>query len=136
MWGSLPTDNVSLDPNAYQGQSPQAGRERTLMAAPQEPWECRPDSGIADRGIQGYGYAEAGLPTRPAFDRDHRWLDWHEKARTATYHRPEAIRDKWNTLTNQERRAIAPCAWQRISLGLTGRDVVRQALKKAKDEAF
>jgi hypothetical protein len=60
------------------------------------------------------------------------WYGWYQDARSDTYQNPTAIRDKWNQLSNAERRRIAPQAWQRIGLGVSGREMVTKSLRKVK----
>ena len=67
---------------------------------------------------------------RPAFDRDHLWLKWNEEEGL----KPAAIRDRWNGMTDAERKGITVTTWQKIGAGNSGRAVVYDALKRAKRE--
>ena len=64
---------------------------------------------------------------RPAYDRDHKWLRWHEDDGIG----PTEIRDKWNALTEADRKAITAKKWQTINPGASGRVIVDTALKRA-----
>jgi hypothetical protein len=81
-----------------------------------------------------YQQFDSGPSRRPEFERDHCWLDWYETSGSHTFGNAGAIRDKWNALTNTERRSIAPRAWQRIGEGISGRDEVDHALNVARRE--
>jgi hypothetical protein len=73
---------------------------------------------------------DPGDDKRPAYERDHLWLGWNEEGMT-----PAAIRDRWNTMSDEERRAVSPRKWHRIESagGLEGqRDLIEKALRKAK----
>lgn len=72
---------------------------------------------------------------RPAYARDHRWLSWHEQEKLG----PAKIRDKWDGLPDEERRAICPTAWEKVGgddpkTQACGREIVKTALKKAQQE--
>ena len=72
---------------------------------------------------------------RPAYDRDHLWLDWRLQGKMA----PAAIRDRWDGMSDDERKAMCPCAWQSIGgddakTKRSGRAVVVNGLKKARKE--
>jgi hypothetical protein len=41
---------------------------------------------------------------RPAFHRDHLWLDWHEEEKCG----PAKIRDRWDKLNDEERKGLCP----------------------------
>ena len=76
-----------------------------------------------------------GVRRRPAYARDHLWLDWHERDELG----PAGIRDRWNDMSDEERKTASPRASWRIG----GKDakgkkaglaVVTSALKKARKE--
>jgi len=71
---------------------------------------------------------------RPAYGRDHLFLEWSEQGL-----KPAAIRDRWNALSDDERKALCPARWAQIGdEGLeAGRDAVKKALRAAiRDRAF
>ena len=70
------------------------------------------------------------VETRPAFERDHRWLNWNQKDKLG----PAAIRDKWNVMTDEDRQSISPRKPERIQSGEQGRDTVKKAIELAKKE--
>ena len=72
---------------------------------------------------------------RPAYARDHLWFNWHKQDELG----PAKIRDRWNGMSDEERRTACPRASWRIG----GKDakgkrsalaVVVTALKKARKE--
>ena len=70
---------------------------------------------------------------RPAYGRDHKWLEWKEKEGMT----PATIRDRWNKMSDDERRRICPQKWQPIESenGREGtRDLVEKALRKARKD--
>jgi len=71
---------------------------------------------------------------RPAFRRDHKWLEWYETADTDTYHSHAKIRNLWNATPEAERREICPMWCGTIGKGESGRRVVVEAIKKASAE--
>ena len=48
--------------------------------------------------------------SRPAYKRDHRWLEWHEKDGLG----PAKIRDKWDRLSDDQRKQICSTASGKI----------------------
>lgn len=70
------------------------------------------------------------VPPRPAYGRDHRFLAWESEG-----YGPAAIRDKWNALSQADRKRICPSHWEEIGGGDAGREVVKSGLKKAREEA-
>lgn len=70
------------------------------------------------------GGEEVAESPRPAYTRDHQFLVWNEEGS-----KPANIRDKWNALSEAERKRICPTRWETV-----GREVVVTALKKAKKE--
>lgn len=101
----------------------QASKElRKSAALPKEP---QPESGEpGDRSTQR---DEDGK--RPAYERDHLFLEWYEAETEKTYHSHAKIRDKWNEMSKEERREIAPKAG-----GTVSRAVVITGIKKARSE--
>lgn len=72
---------------------------------------------------------------RPAYKRDHQWLDWHEQDKLG----PAKIRDRWDGLSDKERLDICPTACERVGgndpkTQKSGRATVITALKKAQKE--
>lgn len=67
---------------------------------------------------------------RPAYERDHLWLRWHEDDGLSELQ----IRDKWNNLDENERRVISPTKFQSIDGGNSGRSIVYNALVRARKE--
>jgi len=64
----------------------------------------------------------------PAYERNRLWRKWrHEEKLT-----PAKIRDRWNSMTDLERREVCPTACNRIGQGKAGREVVKKALTAAK----
>lgn len=47
---------------------------------------------------------------RPAYRRDHLWLKWKQGERLG----PAKIRDRWDSLTDAERREICSTLWERV----------------------
>ncbi len=78
--------------------------------------------------------AEVAVPKRPAYDRDHEWLRWHESKCKPTYRKPATIRDEWNLLSDECRKQICPTCWARIAKDKSGTAVVNQALSTARAE--
>ncbi|HEV3447683.1 MAG TPA: hypothetical protein VG099_23810 [Gemmataceae bacterium] len=78
--------------------------------------------------------AEVTKRRRPCYDRDHTWLAWYEDEETETYHRPAKIRDKWNCLSVEQRKAISPGAFNRIAEKRRGVDLVKKAIENALHE--
>ena len=77
--------------------------------------------------------ALAGDDKRPSFDRDHFWRRWAiEEGYT-----PAKIRDRWNAMTDEERKTICATAWQKVGTRGKdrGREVVKKALQRAEKEA-
>jgi hypothetical protein len=71
---------------------------------------------------------------RRAYERDHLWSQWNTQEQMT----PATIRDRWNQLTDEERRDVSPRAWKRIEseAGKEGsRDVVKKAIQLAKRES-
>lgn len=73
--------------------------------------------------------ARTAASCRPAYGRDHLFLTWSAEGLT-----PAAIRDRWNALSDDERRRVCPAAWRRVRTGESGRNVLKQAIRKAKKE--
>jgi len=71
-----------------------------------------------------------GRPRRRCYERDHEWLRCHKQERMGM----AAIRDRWNAMTDEARRKVAPLAWEKIGNGRSGRDTVKSALKVAEGE--
>jgi len=76
-----------------------------------------------------------GTRRRPAYDRDHLWLRWHEQDKMG----PAKIRDGWDGMSDDERKTACPRAWETISgdgakMKKSGREVVITGLKKARKE--
>lgn len=69
---------------------------------------------------------------RPAYERDHLWLDWNINEGL----KPAPIRDRWDGMSDESRKAACRQAWEKIGDGgkEAGRDVVKKALKKAEEE--
>lgn len=86
------------------------------------------------------GNEPIGKPTptngerRPAYERDHEWLRWHEAKDEPTFGRPANIRDQWNQLDDVGRKRICPTFWAKIGNGSSGTSVVNRALSTARDE--
>ncbi len=66
---------------------------------------------------------------RKAYHRDQIWLKWNKSDGLTL----AKIRDKWNKLTDFQRRMHCPRWWNRIDGGKNGSDVVKKGLKKAKN---
>ena len=66
---------------------------------------------------------------RPAYPRNHLWLKWYEEGLGIA-----KIRDRWNNMTERERKEIAPEKHQRIAAGKGGRDVVYQGINLARSQ--
>lgn len=69
-------------------------------------------------------------PKRPAYHRDHTWLSWYLKDRLT----PAKIRDRWNSLSDDERISICYTASNKIGSSEDGRDVVKKAIDRARKE--
>jgi hypothetical protein len=72
---------------------------------------------------------------RPAYKRDHTWLDWNKQDKQG----PAKIRDRWNVLSEVERKNICPTTFGKVGGSTSdgkkaGREVVKAALKKAEKE--
>ena len=65
---------------------------------------------------------------RPCGRRDTAWLEWYNDKNAETYHSPANIRDKWNSMTDEERKRISPTSFNKIG---KSRDVVKKAIQKA-----
>ena len=70
--------------------------------------------------------------TRPAHERDHLWLRWREEDGLT----PAKIRDRWDSMTDEDREAVCPDACERVGDASmkAGREVVVKGLKKARGE--
>ena len=66
---------------------------------------------------------------RPADRRDHLFLKWRDEGLT-----PADIRDRWNDMSQDERREIAPQNSRPLAAKEQGRQVVRAALRRASSE--
>jgi hypothetical protein len=66
---------------------------------------------------------------RPAYDRDHLFLQWYDSEGVRTYHSHAKIRDKWKAMTKEEREEIAPKAASNVT-----RHTVITAVKTAQKE--
>lgn len=82
-----------------------------------------------DRFNRGHASEADAASCRPAYGRDHLFLTWSAEGLT-----PAAIRDRWNALSDDERRRVCPAAWRRVRTGESGRNVLKQAIWKAKKE--
>ena len=73
-----------------------------------------------------------GNKKRPAYERDHLWLKWNEDESLT----PAKIRDRWDDMTDEDRKATCPGACDRVSDGSkkAGREVVVKGIKKARGE--
>lgn len=69
---------------------------------------------------------------RPAYCRDHLWLDWYEDDNL----KPAAIRDRWNAMPDEKRAKICPACSRIINTekGNNGLDTVKTALRTARAE--
>jgi hypothetical protein len=67
---------------------------------------------------------------RSAYGRDHLFLKWNEEDKLS----PAPIRNKWNALSDTERKRICPLCWEPVGDGEDGREVVKQGIRKAKKE--
>ncbi len=63
----------------------------------------------------------------PTASRNAKWKEWNREGLT-----PAKIRDKWNALTDEERKAISAKKWQKIHFDEKGTDVVKKALNGMK----
>ena len=68
-------------------------------------------------------------PRRPAYGRDHLFSAWSAEGMA-----PARIRDRWNALPDDERKRVCPAAGKRLGYGESGRNVVKQAVRKAETE--
>lgn len=80
-------------------------------------------------GGGGQNQVEPKAKKRPAYDRDHLFLEWYEDEGADTYHSHAVIRDTWNDMDPKERERKAPTA-----AGNVTRDTVITAVKTAKKE--
>lgn len=71
-----------------------------------------------------------GPKRRRCYQRDHLWLKWLEDGHL----KKGEIRDRWNKLSDKQRKKLCPNSWTRIATGKSGWYVVRTALKKARKE--
>jgi len=73
-----------------------------------------------------------GEDKRPAYERDHLWLKWNKEEGLT----PARIRDRWNGMSDDERRAASPRKWSRVeSDSAEGqRDLIEKALRTARSE--
>jgi len=71
------------------------------------------------------------LPMRPAYARDHLWYRWNIEGLT-----PAIIRDRWNSMSDKERKTISPMSWNKIGTNGKdkGRDLVKKSLARAASE--
>lgn len=67
--------------------------------------------------------------SRPAYARDHLWLQWSDGGLT-----PAEIRDRWNAMRDEERKALVKKLWSKIKVKEQGREVVEKALDRARKE--
>ena len=72
---------------------------------------------------------------RPAYGRDHQWLDWHCNENMG----PAKIRDHWDSLSEQQRKDICSTAWETVggeecAERRAGYEVVKSGLKRARKE--
>lgn len=70
---------------------------------------------------------------RPAYKRDHLWLKWQQEDGLT----PAGIRDMWNAMTDDQRRAVCAGAWQRVEStgGKEGeRDIIKKGIQQATRE--
>ncbi len=77
----------------------------------------------------------AASKTRPAYERDHKWLDWHEQDKQGSAH----IRDRWDALPEEQRISICRTAFDKVGGNdaaekKAGYEVVKTALTKARRE--
>jgi hypothetical protein len=98
------------------------------------PAETRPEPSAGEPVRSGADFA--GMPRRepgmrPAYLRDHLWLQWSEQGSIG----PAAIRDRWNSLSDDERkRLVGESSFQKIAPRDAGREVVKSGIAKAKTE--
>lgn len=71
---------------------------------------------------------------RPARARDHEWPRWSEEDYPDKKNVNGKTRDRWNELTNDERKAISPTAWQRLSTGKKGWSIVAKGIEAARKD--
>lgn len=64
---------------------------------------------------------------RPCFKRDQLWLTWKQEEGLT----PAKIRDRWNGMSGEQRRAIAFSCCNDVGDGKNGRDVVKKGLAAA-----
>jgi hypothetical protein len=75
---------------------------------------------------------DSGKKKRPCYGRDHEFLRWQKDEKLT----PAKIRDRWDSLSEAERKKICPTNYEPIGKPLkkAGRAVVVTALKKAASE--
>jgi hypothetical protein len=72
---------------------------------------------------------------RKGYGRDHHWRAQRDKAPAGSEQLSYGdLRDAWNDLTDEKRKAICPTCWKKIPEGRAGYDVVRQGVRKATGE--
>lgn len=77
-------------------------------------------------------------PRRPAYGRDHLWLKWREEEGLT----PAKIRDRWNDMTDGQRKAICPKHWKKVVVDSghgkrtkqSELDTIKKGLKAAKGD--
>jgi len=69
---------------------------------------------------------------RPALGRDTLWLKWKTEERLT----PAKIRDRWDRMSDEQRKRACPTCWKRVgeSDPNLGREVVKMALRKTEAE--
>jgi len=76
-----------------------------------------------------------GSGKRPAYHRDRKWLEWYEASGSETYRSYAKIRDKWNSLSPEQREEISPDFSSGIpKRGRTGADRVEKGIEKATND--
>lgn len=75
------------------------------------------------------------IARRPAYRRDHLWLDWYLKEKMGF----AKIRDRWNAMSDRERQAACLQKWERVGGGTSqgkkaGYAIVKAAVAKARKE--
>ena len=76
-------------------------------------------------------YVKDAGQRRPCYERDRLWLQWKAEREWG----PAKVRDEWNRMTQEERKACCPACANAIGKGEDGRDVVKKALLRAKLES-
>lgn len=71
---------------------------------------------------------------RPAYSRDHLWLKWYQDETADTYHSYAAIRDKWNSIPDDERKRLSLKYYGKLASGKRGTDPVKTGIAKARRE--